>query len=76
MAALDWIECLCGGKEAFEKPFGLILADRGSEFDDIAGIEKGGPLQRLLHGPAAPRPEGRIKGVGNHPSALFFASDA
>lgn len=39
VAALDWIEFLCG-KEAFKKIFGLLLADRGSEFDDIAGIEK------------------------------------
>ena len=41
VAALDWIEGLCG-KRAFKKLFGLILTDRGSEFDDIAGIEKGG----------------------------------
>lgn len=41
VAALDFLEELCG-KRAFRKLFGLILTDRGTEFDDIAGIEKGG----------------------------------
>ena len=36
--ALDWLEERCEGR--FTEFFGLILADRGSEFDDIAGIEK------------------------------------
>lgn len=42
VAALDWLEELCGGPEEFGAVFGLILTDRGSEFDDIGGIEKGG----------------------------------
>lgn len=41
VAALDWIEELFGGR-AFKELFGLILTDRGTEFDDIAGIERGG----------------------------------
>lgn len=39
--ALDWLESLCG-KEVFTKLFGLILADRGVEFCDYEGIERGG----------------------------------
>lgn len=42
VAALDWIEGLCGGPVGFREVFGLILTDRGSEFDDIQGIEKAG----------------------------------
>ena len=41
VAALDFIESLIGAR-AFKKLFGLILTDRGSEFDDIAGIEGDG----------------------------------
>ena len=42
VAALDWLEGLLGGPEAFRRVFGLILTDRGCEFDDIAGIERDG----------------------------------
>jgi len=36
--ALDWLEECCDGR--FREFFGLMLLDRGSEFDDIAGIEQ------------------------------------
>ena len=39
--AIDWLESLCG-REAFERLFGVILADRGSEFNDFEGIERAG----------------------------------
>lgn len=42
VAALDWLESLVGGPEAFGRVFGLILADRGPEFADTEGIEGGG----------------------------------
>jgi hypothetical protein len=58
VAALDWLEGLCGGKEAFKKLFGLILADRGSEFDDIAGIEKGGRCSVYYTDPQRPDQKG------------------
>jgi len=35
--AIDWLEDCCGGH--FTEFFGLLLLDRGSEFDDIDGIE-------------------------------------
>jgi len=35
--ALDWLEECCDGH--FSEFFGLLLMDRGSEFDDIRGIE-------------------------------------
>lgn len=36
--ALDWLEeCSCG---RFSEFFGLLLPDRGSEFDDIKGMER------------------------------------
>ena len=35
--AIDWLEELCDGH--FSELFGLLLMDRGSEFDDIIGIE-------------------------------------
>ena len=35
--ALDWLEECCNGH--FSEFFGLLLMDRGSEFDDIYGIE-------------------------------------
>jgi len=35
--ALDWLEECCDGH--FSEFFGLLLMDRGSEFDDIYGIE-------------------------------------
>jgi IS30 family transposase len=36
--ALDWIEECCD--ERFSQFFGLLLFDRGSEFDDTSGIER------------------------------------
>ena len=36
--ALDWLEECCDGQ--FTEFFGLLLLDRGSEFDDIEGIEQ------------------------------------
>jgi len=36
--ALDWLEECSDGR--FSEFFGLLLLDRGSEFDDIAGIER------------------------------------
>ena len=42
VAALDWLESLLGGPDAFRRVFGVILADRGAEFSDAAGIERGG----------------------------------
>ena len=36
--ALDWLEICMEGR--FSEFFGLLLLDRGSEFDDIAGIER------------------------------------
>ena len=36
--ALDWLEECCG--DHFREIFGLLLLDRGSEFDDIGGIEQ------------------------------------
>ncbi|MCF0232109.1 MAG: helix-turn-helix domain-containing protein, partial [Enterococcus sp.] len=40
VAALDWLEVLCGSPEAFAGLFDPLLVDRGSEFDDIEGIER------------------------------------
>ena len=36
--AFDWLELSCEGR--FSEFFGLILLDRGSEFDDISGMER------------------------------------
>lgn len=52
--ALDAIEAYLGSREAFERFFGLLLADRGIEFDDWAGIERsalepGGRRCRLFY---------------------------
>lgn len=58
VAALDWLEGLCGGKEAFKRLFGLILADRGSEFDDIAGIEGEGRCSVYYTDPQRPDQKG------------------
>ena len=40
VAALDAIETCLGSPGAFEAVFGIILADRGAEFDDWAGMER------------------------------------
>ena len=39
-SALDWIEVCCGSPERFRELFGVIVCDRGSEFDDIDGMER------------------------------------
>ena len=57
VAALDWLEGLCG-KRVFKKLFGLILADRGSEFDDIAGIEGDGRCSVYYTDPQRPDQKG------------------
>lgn len=57
VAALDWLEELCG-ERMFKKLFGLILADRGSEFDDIAGIERGGRCSAYYTDPQRPDQKG------------------
>ena len=57
VAALDWLEKLCG-KRSFRKLFGLILADRGSEFDDIAGIEGDGRCSIYYTDPQRPDQKG------------------
>ncbi|MDY3949107.1 MAG: IS30 family transposase [Eggerthella lenta] len=46
--ALGWLEVCCGGTERFRELFGLMLLDRGSEFDDIDGMERSfkDPLQK------------------------------
>ena len=36
--ALNWLEMCCEGR--FSEFFGLMLFDRGSEFDDISGMER------------------------------------
>ena len=36
--AFDWLEIACEGR--FSEFFGLTLLDRGSEFDDISGMER------------------------------------
>jgi IS30 family transposase len=40
VAALDAVETYLGSPGAFEAAFGVILADRGAEFDDWAGMER------------------------------------
>ena len=40
VAWLDAIERELGSPEAFEEIFGILLLDRGSEFDDWAGMER------------------------------------
>ncbi len=38
--AFNWLETCCGGPEKFRERFGVILCDRGPEFDDIDGMER------------------------------------
>ena len=40
VAAFDAIEVALGSREAFSLLFGIMLLDRGSEFDDIEGMER------------------------------------
>lgn len=58
VAAPDWLEGLLGGPEAFRRVFGLILTDRGREFDDIAGIERNGRCRVFYAGPQRPDQKG------------------
>ncbi len=58
VAAPDWLEGLLGGPEAFRRVFGLILTDRGREFDDIAGIERNGRCRVFYVGPQRPDQKG------------------
>lgn len=39
VAALDWLQSICAGR--FKGLFSVILTDRGSEFSDIEGMERG-----------------------------------
>jgi IS30 family transposase len=39
VAALDWLQSVCAGR--FKKLFCTVLTDRGSEFSDIEGMERG-----------------------------------
>jgi len=39
VSALDWIDLILKGR--FKKLFPVVLTDRGNEFSDIAGMEKG-----------------------------------
>lgn len=57
VAALDFIESLVG-KDGFGRLFGLILADRGSEFGDVAGIERGGRCGVYYTDPRRPDQKG------------------
>lgn len=58
VAALDYLEQLCGGKEVFKKIFGVILTDRGCEFDDYLGIEKGARCKVYYTDPQRPNQKG------------------
>lgn len=40
VSALDAIEAYIGSREAFEAVMGVILVDRGTEFDDYEGMER------------------------------------
>ncbi len=51
MAAPGWLESLLGGPAAFRRASGLILTDRGSEFDDVGGIERGGRCRAFYADP-------------------------
>lgn len=58
VAALDWLEGLLGGPSGFKRIFGLLLADRGSEFDDMDGIERGGRCSVYYTDPQRPDQKG------------------
>ena len=58
IGALDWLEVLCGGKDEFKRVFGTILADRGSEFDNIEGIEANGRCSVYYTDPQRPDQKG------------------
>lgn len=55
--ALNFIEFLIG-KRMFRKLFGCLLADRGSEFDDILGIEGNGRCNVYYTDPQQPNQKG------------------
>lgn len=58
IAALDALETILGGADKFKGIFGLLLADRGSEFDNIAGIERDGRCQIYYTDPQRPDQKG------------------
>ena len=58
VAAPGWLEGLLGGPAAFHGAFGLILTDRGSEFGDVAGIERGGRCRAFYADPQRPDQKG------------------
>lgn len=51
VAILDYIECKLGSREAFEAIFGILLCDRGPEFDDWEGMERSvfDPTKKRCH---------------------------
>ncbi len=58
VAAPDWLEGLLGGPAGFRRAFPVILTDRGGEFDDIAGIERGGRCRVFYTDPQRPDQKG------------------
>jgi IS30 family transposase len=74
--ALDWLESCCIeksdegiGNEHFEEFFGLMLCDRGSEFDDIKGIERSSvnfSTRATAYYADPSRPDQRGAGEKNH----------
>ena len=65
--ALDWLEECSSG--LFSEFFGLMLFDRGSEFDDIAGIERScehGGLRCAAYFADPSRPDQRGSAEKNH----------
>lgn len=58
VAALGWLEELCGGSKAFKEAFGCILADRGMEFSDIEGMEHAGRTSVYFCDPQRPDQKG------------------
>ena len=58
VAALDWLEGLCGGPGAFKETFGCILADRGAEFSDVEGMERAGRASVYFCDPRRPDQKG------------------
>lgn len=75
--AFDWLEECCTqdsgegvfGTEYFEEYFGLLLCDRGSEFDDIKGIERSSinfSTRSTAYYADPSRPDQRGAGEKNH----------
>lgn len=57
VAALDWLESLVGTR-TFKRLSGLILVERGCEFDDIASIEAKGRCSVYYTDPQRPNQKG------------------